>query len=170
MDEIELINAVKERLVKRETATIVMNCQEQCQLVAPPKTDLFYDYRHIELNQVPIKLLHDMYQFAETPWVDWLLTGISYQVIFMMNLNEFNLPFVPWKMLTDWPILFTIFNRPIYAFNASNISRNMLIMLPKESVLVTLTKQNVTAEAKEYIDKNKIKVIERFNESCIWAE
>ncbi|MFW7431460.1 PduM family microcompartment protein [Vagococcus carniphilus] len=170
MNEDKLISMIKEKLVEREKKQVAIAYQHNCQIALPPSVTVFYEYRNINLHQVSIRLIKDLYQMKETPWVEWLLTGISYQILFSLELNEFILPFVPWKMLTEWPVVFKMSNQRVYAFQTNMLTRQLIIGLPNNSFLVILKQQKLTQEAIELIKKNNITVIERVNETCIWEE
>jgi len=170
MDEKEIIKLIKEKLLKRQESSIEITCLQDGNLIMPPKKQLFLDYQKVELNQIPIKLLKDLYNFADNSWVEWILIGISYQTEFKINLNKFNLPFVPWIMLAEWPLAFYLFGNPIKAFSQKTLTRSMIVTLPEESYLIKLPNQKLTNEAMDIVKKNKIQLIERYSKSCIWGK
>lgn len=170
MTEAELMELVLARLKKRQTRQLNLMCQENFERVKAPAKKVFYDYSQITLIQVPVSLLFELYHFQKTPWVDWILTGISYQVQFTLDLNEQVLPFVPFQMLRAWPLAFHIAGQPVNALTQKTISRKAILALAPQSWLVKINAQQLTAEAQEQIEKRQIKLIERVDETCIWEK
>ncbi|REC31553.1 microcompartment protein PduM [Enterococcus pseudoavium] len=170
MDEEKLISLITERLTRREKARLNLLCQENFRPTPVPDKRVFFDYHYIGLIQVPIQLIHDLYYFEKEPWIDWLLTGISYQVQFVFDLSEQTLAFVPWKMLTQWPIDFHVAGKTVVACKKKTIKREDLLLLGEGSLLVKTNQQKVTAEAFELIQRKKIKIQERIDEACIWGK
>ncbi|MGX7024758.1 PduM family microcompartment protein [Vagococcus hydrophili] len=170
MDEEKLVQLIKEKLIARETAKTVFSYQHYGQINASPDSSIFKNYRRVEFNGVSIQLMNDLYRCEKTPWIDWILTGISYQTVFYFEINQFILPFIPWKMLTGWPINFIISTCEVHAFQESMITRSMIVGLLESSYLVKLNHQKITGEALELIKRKKIQVIERSNQSCIWEK
>ncbi len=170
MDEDKLISIIKQKLVERNQKEVEIAYQHNCQTALAPNVTIFFETAKINLQQVSIRFIQELYSMKETPWVDWFLIGLSYQVDFNIELNEFVLPFVPWTMLIQWPVTFTISNQRIYAYSNVTLTRQLMICLPQNSILVILNSQKLTQEATEIIKKNNITVIERVNESCIWAK
>ncbi|MEG0254456.1 PduM family microcompartment protein [Vagococcus sp.] len=168
--EDKLISIIKEKLIERNRVTKTIDYQHNCQIALAPESTLFFECYQIELKKVSIRLIQDLYQMKESSWVDWILTGLSYQILFNIELNESILPFVPWKMLTQWPLTFFLSQQPVFGFCDTTLTRETIVKLPENCYLVKLKNQKLTEEAKELILKNKIVVIERLNESCIWAE
>ncbi|MGF2943147.1 PduM family microcompartment protein [Enterococcus xiangfangensis] len=170
MDEEKLISLIIERLTKREKARLNLLCQKNFVLTPVPDKRVFFDYHQIGLIQVPVQLIHDLYYFEKEPWIDWLLTGIYYQVQFVFDISEQTLAFIPWKMLTQWPLEFHINGEVVSACKKSTIKREDLLLLKEGSLLVKTNQQKITAEAYELIQRKKIKVTERIDESCIWGK
>lgn len=168
--EDKLISIIKEKLIERNNVMKTIDYQHNCQVALAPQASVFFECSSIELKQVSIRLIQELFQMKETPWIDWILTGLSYQILFNIELNEYILPFVPWQMLTQWPLTFSLSQQPIIGLCEAVITREMVFDLPSNGYLVKLKKQRLTGEAQEMIDKKGIKVIERLNESCIWAE
>ncbi|WP_368251250.1 PduM family microcompartment protein [Enterococcus sp. 2201sp1_2201st1_B8_2201SCRN_220225] len=170
MQEEKLISLIINRLDKRARAQLEIVCQEDFSIKSVPHKKIFFDYHQIGLIQVPISLIHDLYNFQKDPWTDWILTGISYQINFIFDINEYVLSFVPWKMLIQWPICFQIAGNSVVAFKTKLIKREDLFLLKNQSFLVKTSQQQFTAEAFELVKQKKITIVERTDESCIWGK
>ncbi|WEG72510.1 PduM family microcompartment protein [Vagococcus intermedius] len=171
MNETELIKLITQKLAQRQTSQVTLSCQENFTEKKAPETTLFFDNQQVVLEQVPVSLIHDLFYFKkDNPWVAWILTGLSYQVTFSFKINHQTLLFVPWKMLTAWPIMLEIDNRKVIALTTAIIKREEILTLFESSILVKTSKQKLTDEASFQVQKRGIGIVERIDETCIWGE
>ena len=169
-DLTKLIQSIAERLVKRQNSSTDVYCQKNFQQTPVPEKNLFFDYDRICLKQIHVAFLKDLFYLnKEEPWVDWILTGISYQVHMVIEVNDSIIPFIPWKMLTQWPIEFMLEGQKLISFNKRTIKRQDIFTLENNSQLIKTKEQKLTDEAISLIRQKQISVIERTDQECIWG-
>lgn len=166
-----LVQMIASKLTSRKDQHLTVNHQEQFELVAAPSKSLFLNYDHVSVKNIHVNLIKDLYEFRTTnPWVEWLLTGLSYQVSIELDINQAVMPFIPWKMLTRWPVTFKHGGNKIYGCESLHLKREDIWDIPDQSILIKTNQQKLTSEAQELAVKKELQLIERVDQSCIWGE
>lgn len=164
----KLLEQILQRLQQRKTAQVAIDCQMEFQLQPAPSRELFYHYQQIRLQQVPIQLIYHLDHFAEDDWTQWLLTGLAYQVSFELSVAQQVIPFIPWRMLRDWPLRFSCQGRQLLIVPKRQITGRDIRQLPGNGILITSAGQQFTAAAKEALQQKELELVERVEETCIW--
>lgn len=138
----------------------------------PPNEQVYIDNANVTINDVTIDLLVNLYRInTNDSWVQWILQGISFQVIFTFHISRYMINFIPKKMLLDWPVIFIVDkNHPVFSFYQNFVSRQNLAILPDESIIILKPNQFLTAEAEETLQLKRMTKKVRGDEDCIWQK
>lgn len=165
----KLLAEVMKKLQEREERKIDVSYGQS---VTPPSSKLFLSHGKVNLTNVTIGLIKDLYSMdKDQEWVNWILTGLSYDVKFYFNVTEQMINFIPRYMILDWPIIFVLNGTaPIVASRSNSITRTELAALPDKAILVRYYRQLLTDEGREICHYKQIKIKVRTEENCIWQE
>ncbi|KJW13627.1 propanediol utilization protein [Levilactobacillus spicheri] len=164
-----LVEKVMAQLTKRQQQQY--DCTYQATASAP-SDQVFLDHATVVITNVSIELMTALYRLeTHNEWVAWILQGIDYQVTFQFAINELAVNFIPRKMLLDWPVLFiTNHHQLVRGLRHRTITRSDLAALPDKSLVVTTTRQHLTAEAVDTLAAKDMKLQMRTDEDCIWQK
>lgn len=168
MDD-EIVRQVLTRLKKRRQQKIDFFYRSD---QAAPKALIYYHYANVTVQNVTIALIRDLYRLdTRNAWVKWLLTGLDYQVNLTLVLSFKQFDFVPLPLLTTWPITFKDRQqRSIIAFEKLQITRQDLVLLPPESIILKTHAQKITMLGRDEIVRRRLILQERSNRTCIWEK
>lgn len=165
----QLLTQVMDKLKERQQTELTVSYHEGS---CPPSEEVFFNNGKLVLRNVSVNLVTDLYSMnKKNQWVNWVLTGIAYDVQFYFLINEQLVNFIPRTMIMDWPLSFVINSESLVIASPSHvITRAEIAAQPDKSFLVKCQSQLMTDEAVAICKYKEIKIKMRTEKNCIWRE
>lgn len=124
---------------------------------------LFLEAQTICIQRVNVLALTRLSQFDDSsPWVEWIIEGLSYGVEFKLQLATEANHLIPFELLTDWPM--AIYDKDgflLTGFSTKAITYQQVARLDESMKLLLNDRQWLTSLARETLLARKIDCLER---------
>ncbi|GEK27852.1 PduM family microcompartment protein [Furfurilactobacillus siliginis] len=168
MDIDQLVNLVVARLQRRFHSQRTVDFTD----IMTIDDRVLVDNARITVDDVSVFALKKLMMLDEDDaFTRFVLAGIGLgtDVTLRVNFAEVNL--IPEKLIVDWPVKIELATQQqVVSVPGRFLTRSDIMNLPEQAVLIKTRSQLLTQLAEDTVRQQKIQVMERMNQSCIWQK
>ncbi|SJZ67290.1 microcompartment protein PduM [Pilibacter termitis] len=154
----EIIQKIIQLLFQREQSTLVVSAKDDFFQSKIGVRD-FLKHQHITITDVGVLFLKEIAEKRETSFVSWIFESLEYGCEVTLELAFSQVSFIPRDFLVCSPFILQHKNGlKCYALSKKILTYQDVFWLDCSFVLILEENQQLTALAREYLEKEKITV------------